>query len=167
MNRQLTVQKKWGWEKWIENNERYCLKMMGIYKDAYCSIHRHPLKDETFYVFCGALRLWVDGNFHTLTEGDSFRILPGQWHSFFSSNLMTGFYEVSTGHSDEDVERLSESAIGKTEKAWKCMIKICALGLCIVECIDTLGNLPMEKDDAQDVEKDGEPNRAVQDDAQG
>lgn len=138
MSEQPMIQKKWGWEKWIENNEHYCLKQMGMYKDAYCSVHRHPKKDETFYIFCGTLRLWVGGKFHTLTKEDTFRILPGQWHSFYSSALMTAFYEVSTGHSDDDVDRLSESAFGKTEKAWEKMVS-------------RVEHLTMEKDDAQDV----------------
>jgi quercetin dioxygenase-like cupin family protein len=158
---QPIVQKKWGWEKWLENNERYCLKQMGMFKNAYCSVHRHPVKDETFYVFCGTLRLWVDGVFHTLTTGDTFRILPGQWHSFHTSTIMTGFYEVSTGHSDEDVERLDSdnplflSAIGKTEKAWEAMVSRAQRYLLIGDY------------DAKDVEESGETDGAVQDDPQG
>ncbi len=169
MSIETTVQKTWGWEKWIENNDRYCLKMMGMYKDAYCSVHRHPVKDDTFYVFSGNLRLWVDGKFHTIVEGDKLRVFPGQWHSFHTSSVMTGFYEVSTGHIDEDVERLSESAIGKTEKAWKEMIRLCTQSFCTTDCrvsmrplTNTCGGL-----DAEDVEKDGEPDGPVQDNAQG
>jgi len=122
------VQKTWGWEEWRINNEKYCLKILGVYKGAWCSLHRHPKKDETFYCFFGKVLVWTEprdpeeGSFHTLEEGDTVRIYPGKWHSFYAPGNITGIQEVSTHHSDEDVERLSESAFG-TEDDWRKMIE--------------------------------------------
>lgn len=123
------VQKTWGWEEWRVNDEKYCLKFLGVYKGAFSSVHMHPVKQETFYVFFGTLHLFVaddhstgEDGFFVLNEEDSHCIFPGEWHSFFASDEIVGIHEVSTHHDDDDVERLSKSAFG-TEEEWKAMIE--------------------------------------------
>ena len=59
------VPKSWGYELWIENNDKYCGKKLFCAKDKYCSFHYHKLKEETFYVASGRLIVFYSG-------GDSF-----------------------------------------------------------------------------------------------
>jgi len=102
------VSKVWGSEKWIENNDHYCLKEMVLFKNACCSYHWHPVKDETFYVVVGEMRLIIGSSLYTLGPGDSKRIWPGFRHTFFGVETCS-FIEVSTTHSDADVRRVSRS----------------------------------------------------------
>lgn len=44
------VPKKWGYERWIVNNDLYCGKILFFVKDHRCSFHYHKIKQETFYV---------------------------------------------------------------------------------------------------------------------
>ena len=44
------VDKVWGREEWIVNNEKYCGKKLILKKGYSCSMHHHKIKDETFYI---------------------------------------------------------------------------------------------------------------------
>lgn len=105
----MFVIKKWGYEFWIENNNKYCGKHLHIIPTRFCSAHYHKNKQETFYVINGELLLeyssdqsietWQYGVKHKkiLKSGDSFTIMPNIVHRF-SSNLNTpcDFIEIST-----------------------------------------------------------------------
>lgn len=109
------VEKTWGWEKWFANNETYCGKELFVRKGEWSSkgnYHYHKVKDETFYIIKGTLRLdyYAEGNdFSTtaiLEKGDSFRVVPGIRHRFTAMNLMgCHFIEASTTHREEDSYR--------------------------------------------------------------
>jgi D-lyxose ketol-isomerase len=109
------VPKLWGVEYWIVNTEKYCLKFLKIIPGVQCSIHCHQKKDETFVGVSGYVIL----SFHNsvtkeqtggegIGPGDTFQILPGQYHSFYANNV-SWVMEVSTHHDDEDVVRIQES----------------------------------------------------------
>ena len=51
------VQKGWGYEKWICNSEKYCGKLLFFNAGKKCSYHYHKIKDETFYVQSGELKM--------------------------------------------------------------------------------------------------------------
>jgi mannose-6-phosphate isomerase-like protein (cupin superfamily) len=116
------VNKKWGYEKWIENNDLYCGKHLHVLPDKWCSLHYHKIKKETFYVISGEMKLHYTKNMEidllylnlldsiTLKEGESFTIEPYTLHRF-SSNLSIpcDFIEISTHHDDEDSYRLIEA----------------------------------------------------------
>ena len=51
------VPKGWGHEKWIVNKQEYCGKLLYFIKGRQCSVHFHKLKDETFYVARGKLKV--------------------------------------------------------------------------------------------------------------
>src|SRR5437879_2580788 len=102
------VQKTWGQEFWLVNNELYCLKRLELYRDYQCSLHRHLVKDETFYVVSGVCTLELDGKTEFMIKGASERIKPGTFHRFSSREGCT-ILEVSTHHDDDDVERREES----------------------------------------------------------
>jgi mannose-6-phosphate isomerase-like protein (cupin superfamily) len=115
-------QKKWGFEKWIENNDLYCGKLLHINPNKFSSAHFHKNKKETFYVIKGELMLHYSKSMDIdtwnlnlvdsviLKEGDSFTIEPLIVHRFFSNtNSSCEFIEFSTHHDDNDSFRLIES----------------------------------------------------------
>ena len=51
------VPKKWGYERWIVNNDLYCCKELFVAQGHGCSIHYHKNKFETFYIKKGMISL--------------------------------------------------------------------------------------------------------------
>jgi len=105
------VPKGWGREIIIENNDKYCGKILQFNEGCKFSMHYHLLKDETWYVNTGAfIYRWIDTETaevqeQTLTVGDVVRQLPGQPHQIEA--LSDGeIFEVSTTHMDEDSYRV-------------------------------------------------------------
>ena len=47
----------WGYELWIENNEKYCNKLLILHKGFESSWHYHERKDETFVIIEGQVSL--------------------------------------------------------------------------------------------------------------
>jgi mannose-6-phosphate isomerase-like protein (cupin superfamily) len=109
MSRLKKVDKLWGFEEWIANNELYCGKRIFV-KQKWSSkgnFHYHPVKDETFYVLEGVLQLdiglengWITSNL--LHEGHTLRIKPGAKHRFRGYGGTCTFFEFSTQHLEED-----------------------------------------------------------------
>ncbi len=106
--------KDWGSEEWFENNEKYCGKLLTVRSGQWSSggkFHYHKIKDETFFVISGHLKLdvEVDGVIRRLIlePGSSYRIKPGVKHRFTATNIQLNceFIEVSTTHDDEDSYR--------------------------------------------------------------
>ena len=102
------VPKVWGYEKWIENNDKYCSKLLSLNKGYQCSLHYHKIKDETFLVTKGHVRFEKDGEVLHLREGGFVRIAPGVKHRFagIEDSLIV---EVSTYHDEADSYRIEES----------------------------------------------------------
>ena len=109
-----TVRKRWGYEQWFENNEKYCGKLLFVEKDKWSSngnFHYHKIKDETFFVIEGSLLLEFvgeDNKIYTfeLEELQTVRVYPGTKHRFTAiSEKGCKFIEVSTTHLDEDSYR--------------------------------------------------------------
>lgn len=110
------VPKGWGFEKWIVNKEEYCGKLLFFVKGKRCSYHYHELKDETFYIQSGKIKLiWSDepeldayphmGNVKILEKGDVFHIPVGRRHQMIALED-TELFEFSTEHFDEDSIRI-------------------------------------------------------------
>ena len=106
------VEKKWGYEKWIVNNELYCGKELYCKKGVWSSegrFHYHKNKDETFYVIEGTLRLVIEEDAMlkqiVLEVGESYRIRPHTKHKFTADTSECKFIEISTFHSDDDSYR--------------------------------------------------------------
>lgn len=105
------IEKGWGKEVIIENNELYCGKLLVFNKGAKFSMHYHMIKDETWYVDKGEfLYRWIDTKTADVIEqklivGDTVRQRPGQPHQLEA--LTDGvIFEVSTTHFDEDSYRV-------------------------------------------------------------
>jgi mannose-6-phosphate isomerase-like protein (cupin superfamily) len=105
------VQKAWGQEAWIVNNELYCCKLITIYKTSDWSsngrFHYHKNKDETFYIIDGHLHLefykkHVLIRKRILIEHAIIRLKPKTRHRFKAVTDECTFLEISTHHEDED-----------------------------------------------------------------
>lgn len=102
------VPKVWGYEKWLENNEYYCCKLLFLNKSYQCSLHYHKNKDELFVITKGHVRLEKNKEILHLREGAFVRLEPGTIHRFTGvedSIIM----EVSTHHDEKDNYRLEKS----------------------------------------------------------
>ena len=106
------VSKGWGFERWIVNKEEYCGKLLYFFKGKMCSWHFHKIKDETFYIQSGKIKLlWSYGddiskaNEIILEKGDRWHVKIGQRHRMIALED-TELFEFSTQHFDEDSYRL-------------------------------------------------------------
>ena len=100
----------WGYELWIENNEKYCSKLLILHKGFESSWHYHKHKDETFVILEGQVSLTyangLDAPAQTivLNEGDKFRLKPGVVHAFKSLISKSTVMEISTTDDDDNVK---------------------------------------------------------------
>lgn len=106
------VDKGWGCEIWIANNEQYCGKQLTIYKGKSFSDHFHIKKTETFYVTKGIAVLTIrekDGKEYEyyLYEGNIVDIAPGLMHKVKALTDFT-MMEFSTKHEDSDSYRIKK-----------------------------------------------------------
>lgn len=106
------IPKGWGFEKWIVNTEEYCGKLLYFVKGKKCSWHYHKLKDETFYIQSGKIKLLYSDEDELayaieviLNPGDKFHIYRGLRHQMIALED-TELFEFSTQHFDEDSYRL-------------------------------------------------------------
>ena len=106
------VPKGWGFEKWIVNTEEYCGKLLYFVKGKRCSWHYHKLKDETFYIQSGKIKLLYSEEDDIanaleviLIQGDKFHIYRGLKHQMIALED-TELFEFSTQHFDEDSYRI-------------------------------------------------------------
>ena len=107
------VEKPWGYELWIHNDEDYCGKLLVFEKaSSRFSMHYHLKKKETWYIQEGAVHFhWIDvedGQLKktALTKGQSVVIERGQPHQLTSIVDNSIVFEVSTQHFDEDSYRI-------------------------------------------------------------
>jgi mannose-6-phosphate isomerase-like protein (cupin superfamily) len=108
------VPKGWGGETIVVNSNEYCGKILHFVKGHRCSWHYHEIKDETFYVYKGAIELTygetddiTDATTVVLAEGDKFHITRGLRHQMYAL-LNTELLEFSTRHYDEDSHRVEK-----------------------------------------------------------
>ncbi|MBI2623047.1 MAG: cupin domain-containing protein [Candidatus Liptonbacteria bacterium] len=102
------VPKVWGYEQWLENNEKYCCKVLALNKGYQCSLHYHKKKDETFLVTAGHVRLELGDEVLHLRPGTFVRVPPNTRHRFAGIED-SAIIEVSTHHDEADSFRIEES----------------------------------------------------------
>lgn len=113
MNGKL-VEKEWGHEIWMANNEaeNYCGKILYINQGYSSSLHFHMDKHETFYILNGSLQVdlidTIDGIriSKILREGSVMEIDRGQPHQLIAYDGDVRFIEISTFHRDSDSKRI-------------------------------------------------------------
>ncbi len=107
------VDKTWGSEEWLVNNDLYCGKIMRFDKGKNCSLHYHVLKTESFYLRSGRLKMRImDSPDSTIIEefileaGECMDIPPGLVHQMVALED-SELFEFSTQHFDSDSHRLT------------------------------------------------------------
>jgi len=108
------VEKGWGHELWIHNDEEYCGKLLYFNEGKRCSLHYHERKKETFYLQSGKLECTFYHLDHPeikntviLEAGDSKKIPRRLVHQMIALED-TVLFEFSTQHFDEDSIRLQK-----------------------------------------------------------
>lgn len=96
--------KVWGEEWWIVNNDKYCGKQLTLHKGWQCSLHHHKLKDETFFIVSGEVRLEFGEEVSILKPGDTVHIPVGVKHRFGGIEESV-IIEFSTHHEESDSYR--------------------------------------------------------------
>lgn len=144
----LTVErheKVWGHEEWIVNNGLYCGKRLILRKGWQCSLHYHKVKDETFYVQSGFVRMTLVqdplSNFRQIVymhPGDGLRITPGLLHSFagLEDSVM---FEFSTQHDEADSYRVEGELSGPITAPWGRPVESTVPGVDVREFVSKLG----------------------------
>jgi mannose-6-phosphate isomerase-like protein (cupin superfamily) len=113
----IHVPKIWGEEIWLTNSDKYCAKFLTLKDGFQCSLHRHLVKTETFFVLDGTVILEIQTGTNQkfkqsvrLEAGENYHIPVGVFHRFSTQGHGPAtILEVSTQHDDMDVERLEES----------------------------------------------------------
>ena len=90
------VEKQWGYELWVHNDEQYCGKLL-VFNNAgdHFSMHYHMIKNETWYIQEGAFQFdWIDGEkaercYTQLQKGDVVYIQKGLNDSAFDRSFHT------------------------------------------------------------------------------
>jgi len=101
----IEVEKAWGKEIWMANNELYCGKKLILNKGKRCSLHYHKLKDETFYLESGRIFLEIGDDKMFVNPGESIRVYPLTNHRF-SGLENSVIIEISLHHEDDDSYRI-------------------------------------------------------------
>jgi len=102
------VDKSWGEEIWFVNDKYYCLKALAFDPEESTTMHHHPRKRETLVCWAGYGTIETSGGTYTLVPGSRPKTIePGTWHRIRAITDMV-LLEVSTTHSDDDVERLKD-----------------------------------------------------------
>ncbi len=82
-------------------NREYCKKLIIVLPGQKNPVHLHKLKEETFQVLYGDLRVELEGREHVMKPGDTKTVLRGEKHSFTSTGGAI-FEEISTTHIRND-----------------------------------------------------------------
>lgn len=82
-------------------NRNYCKKLIVQLPGQSHPLHFHKLKEETFQVLSGAMRVEIEGHHKTLRAGETLLIQPGVWHRFWTETGVI-FEEISTTHFNTD-----------------------------------------------------------------
>ena len=115
------VKKLWGLERWLHNDDKYCMKVLEIEPGWQSSMHYHRTKEETFLVVQGKIKLEIMPHYRRSPDfGDAVRKIylqpfqaytlePYTPHRFTAIGARAIVVEASMLHDDGDVVRLEES----------------------------------------------------------
>lgn len=106
------VPKQWGEERWLENSDGYCAKLLIVAPGRRCSDHRHFKKSETFILLHGSCVIQVGDHQQLYLRGAKVPVPVGTWHWFGIEGPSDEFcviLEISTHHEDDDCERRRDS----------------------------------------------------------
>jgi len=102
------VEKPWGREIWIAQEEEYAGKILEIKKGFKTSLHYHNVKKETMYILEGEVEILVEkGEKITLKEGQSITLEPKDKHRIIAKSDVK-IFEVSTPQLNDVVRIMDE-----------------------------------------------------------
>lgn len=117
------VSKRWGWELWICNSEKYCGKKLFVKKGHNLSYHHHELKDEVLFVESGKAEfiygiptdqaVFFNATSVVMEPGHAFHVEPGLKHQIHALED-TVIFEFSTQHFDSDSHRTTMDLVNPT-----------------------------------------------------
>ena len=105
------IDKGWGYEIWMANNNKYCGKILHFNNAAKFSMHYHLIKDETWYINKGTFIFrWINTTNADMIEeillpGEAIHIpigLPHQLETKDGGEII----EISTEHFEDDSYRI-------------------------------------------------------------
>lgn len=106
------INKGWGHELIIVNNDLYCGKILHIKKGKMTSWHYHIRKNETFYVESGSCKVFhgydqdiTKADVTLLQQGEKFYVPQKLIHRIEAVEDLK-LYEFSTQHFDSDSHRV-------------------------------------------------------------
>ena len=111
-------QKGWGDELWIINNDKYCGKILRFNKGSEFSMHYHILKEETWFVTNGKLKMiffdlkTAERKEKLLQTGDVVHLKPCIPHKLIAEED-SSIFEISTTHNEEDSYRVERGSSQK------------------------------------------------------
>ena len=97
VNSTKRVEKPWGYEVVIAENELYTGKLLCINEGCRTSLQYHREKDETFYVSSGKVEVEIGDTKVTPSCNETIRIRPNVVHRI-SAIKSSVIFEVSTPH---------------------------------------------------------------------
>lgn len=103
------IDKPWGYEELLEQNEYYVVKRLFMREGHCCSLQYHEEKHETVYVLSGTMRLVYGDTLEEIKDviletGEHYVIAPGKIHRMCGATDCI-YLESSTNQLD-DVVRL-------------------------------------------------------------
>jgi mannose-6-phosphate isomerase len=102
------IDKPWGWEEILEQNDHYMVKCLFMKQGHACSLQYHEQKIETVFVLHGEMEfLDEEGDWVDKTRGCYFTVLPGVHHRMYAKTDIY-YLECSTPHP-HDVVRLADT----------------------------------------------------------
>ena len=108
------VNKGWGHELIIVNENGYCGKILNLNKGKQTSWHYHKLKNETFYLESGKLEITYGYSKNikkakkiVMSPGDRFSVPVGLVHRIHAIEK-SKLFEFSTTHYDSDSYRVTK-----------------------------------------------------------
>lgn len=108
--------KPWGRERWLVQNEKYVSKILEIKKGEMFSLQYHRVKEETWHILKGSLRVTHGEDIFIATPGMTIHVPPGTIHRMEAIED-SEFLEVSTPEI-EDVVRL-EDKYGRPKEGYE------------------------------------------------
>lgn len=103
----MRVDKPWGYEQIIEQNENYVVKKLFMKKGERCSLQKHIFKMETILVLDGTLTITIDGHDKDYSNYNYISIPPNTTHRMSAKSGDVLYLECSTNHLD-DVVRIED-----------------------------------------------------------
>ena len=109
--------KSWGVSELIFNNDVMEVHRIAVLSGGYCSLHKHDMKWNMFYVEDGEIIIEVSKNDYDLVDktllksGQKTTVKPGEYHRFRALKDTIAYEIYYTGSLSEDIIRKDHGGI--------------------------------------------------------